>query len=90
MPERTVVVGSKVGLHARPAALFVRAASTQPVPVTIAKPGGEPVPANSILSVLTLDAKGGQEVVLSAEGEGADAALDALAELLASDLDDGS
>jgi len=45
------------------------------------------VPANSILSVLTLDAKGGEEVVLSAEGEGADAALDALAELVASDLD---
>jgi phosphocarrier protein HPr len=87
MPERTVVVGSKVGLHARPAALFVKAAAAQAIAVTIAKPGGEPVPANSILSVLTLDAKGGDEVVLSAEGEGADAALDALAELVASDLD---
>jgi phosphocarrier protein HPr len=87
MPERTVIVGSKVGLHARPAALFVKAAAAQPVGVTIAKPGGAPVPANSILSLLTLDAKGGQEVVLSAEGEGADAALDALAELLARDLD---
>ena len=87
MPERTVVVGSKVGLHARPAALFVKAASAQPVTVNIAKPGGDPVPANSILSVLTLDARGGQEVVLSADGEGADAALDALAALLASELD---
>jgi phosphocarrier protein HPr len=48
---------------------------------------GRPVPANSMLSVLTLDAKGGQAVVLSAEGEGADDALDALAELLASDPD---
>jgi phosphocarrier protein HPr len=87
MPERTVVIGSKVGLHARPAALFVKAASAQPVRVSIAKPGGKPVPANSMLSVLTLDAKGGQAVVLSAEGEGADDALDALAELLTSDLD---
>jgi phosphocarrier protein len=66
MPQRTVVVGSKVGLHARPAALFVKAAAAQPVAVTIAKPGGGPVPANSILSVLTLDAKGGEEVVLNA------------------------
>jgi phosphocarrier protein HPr len=87
MPERTVVVGSKVGLHARPAALFVKAAASQTVAVTIAKPGGLPVPARSILSVLTLDAKGGQEVVLSAEGDGADAALDALAEMLAGELD---
>jgi phosphocarrier protein len=88
MPERTVVVASKVGLHARPAAVFVKAAAAQPLAVTIAKPGGDPVPANSILSVLTLDAKGGQEVVLSAEGEGADDALDALVELLGRDLDD--
>jgi len=87
MPERTVVVGSKVGLHARPAALFVRAASAQPVPVTITKPGRDPVDARSILSVLALDARGGDEVVLAAEGDGADAALDALAELISRDLD---
>jgi phosphocarrier protein HPr len=88
MPQRTVVVGPKLGLHARPAALFVMAASAaQPIAVTIGRPGEVPVPANSILSVLALDAKGGQTVVLSAEGEGADAALDALAELVARDPD---
>ena len=37
MSERIVTVGSKVGLHARPAALFVKAASAQPVAVRIAK-----------------------------------------------------
>jgi phosphocarrier protein len=87
MPERTVVVGSKVGLHARPAALFVRAASRQPVPVTIGKPGGTPVDARSILAVLALDARGGDEVVLCAEGDGADAALTELADLISRDLD---
>lgn len=87
MPQRTVVIGSSVGLHARPASLFVQAAAAQPVPVTIGKPGGDPVPANSILSVLALDARGGEEVVLSAEGEGADEALAALVDLLARDLD---
>jgi phosphocarrier protein HPr len=87
MPERRVVVGSKVGLHARPAAMFVQAAAKQPVKVTIAKSGGDPVDARSILSVLALDARGGEEVVLAAEGDGADEALDELAALVARDLD---
>jgi phosphocarrier protein HPr len=86
MPERRVVVGSKVGLHARPAAMFVQAAK-QPVKVTIAKAGGDPVDARSILSVLALDARGGDEVVLAADGDGADQALDELAALVARDLD---
>ena len=87
MPERRVVIGSKVGLHARPAAMFVQAAAKQPVKVTIAKTGGDPVDARSILSVLALDARGGDEVVLVAEGDGADQALDELAALVARDLD---
>jgi phosphocarrier protein len=87
MSERVVTIGSKVGLHARPAALFVKAASAQPVAVKIAKVGGSPVDARSILSVLALDARGGDEVVLSAEGDGADAVLDELASLVGRDLD---
>jgi phosphocarrier protein HPr len=88
MGERRVVIGSKVGLHARPAALFVQAAAKQPVKVTIAKAaGGDPVDARSILSVLALDARGGDEIVLTAEGEGAEQALDELAALVARDLD---
>jgi phosphocarrier protein len=87
MAERRVVVGSTVGLHARPAALFVQAASRQPVPVWIAKPGQDRADARSILSVLALDARGGDEVVLSAEGEGADVVLDELAELVTQNLD---
>jgi len=88
MPERTAIVGSSVGLHARPAAVFVQAAAAQALPlIGIAKPGGEPVDARSILSVLSLEVHGGDTVVLTAEGEGADAALDELAALLAADLD---
>jgi phosphocarrier protein HPr len=87
MPERSVRVGSSVGLHARPAALFTQAAAKAPVPVTIAKAGGAPVDARSILLVLTLGVGHGDEVVLRAEGDGADEALDQLAELLATDLD---
>ena len=84
---RRVVVGSKVGLHARPAALFVQAASKLPVRVTVAKEGGDAVDARSILAVLGLDVRGGQEIVLTAEGDGAEQALDELAALAAKDLD---
>lgn len=87
MSTRTVTIASSVGLHARPAALFVKAAGEAGVPVTIAKSGGTPVPANSMIAIMALGAKHGDEVVLTAEGEGADEALDLLADLLATDLD---
>lgn len=87
MAKRRVVVGSRVGLHARPAALFVQAASKLPVKVTVAKEGGDPVDARSILSVLGLDVRGGQEIVLSAEGAGAEQALEELAAVAATDHD---
>jgi phosphocarrier protein HPr len=90
MPSRTVIVGSASGLHARPAALFVAAAGAQPVPVTIRTGDKKPVPARSMLSVLSLGATFGTEVTIEAEGDGADAALDELAALLARDLDDDS
>ncbi len=78
MPEREVTVGPGVGLHARPAALFVRAANKAPADVRIGKPGGEPVNAKSILAVLGLDVRGGEHVVISAEGDGAESTLDEL------------
>lgn len=89
MPERTVTIASRVGLHARPAAIFVKAASEQPVKVQIKKVGADaaPVDAASILGIMTLGAEFGDEVLLTAEGDGADAALESLAALLATDLD---
>ncbi|WP_433790953.1 HPr family phosphocarrier protein [Actinoplanes sp. CA-252034] len=87
MPTRTVTVGSSSGLHARPAKIFVEAAAKAPVKVTIRSGDRKPVPAKSMLSVLALGARQGTEVILEAEGEGADEALDTLAELLAKDLD---
>ncbi|MGP9682977.1 MULTISPECIES: HPr family phosphocarrier protein [unclassified Brachybacterium] len=88
MPERIVKIASTSGLHARPAAIFSQAASEQPVAVTIEKPGAEPVRASSILMLLTLNVDHGDEVILRAEGDGADAALDALAALLGKNLDE--
>ncbi|NMM86099.1 HPr family phosphocarrier protein [Rhodococcus sp. SRB_17] len=88
MATVTAIIGSTVGLHARPAAKFTRAAATGPVDVTIALGDGEPVDAASMLAVMTLGAQFGAEVTLRAEGEGAEDALRSLAELLATDLDE--
>ena len=83
MAERHVTVAGADGLHARPAALFVKAAAATGVAVTIRKTGSEGhADARSILAVLALDVRHGDEVVLQADGDGADAALDKLAALL--------
>ncbi|CAN5171947.1 HPr family phosphocarrier protein [soil metagenome] len=87
MAERTVTVASSVGLHARPASLFAQAAAKAGVPVQLTSAAGKSVNAASILGVLSLGIGHGDEVTLSAEGDGADAALDTLAELLGTDLD---
>lgn len=87
MASRTVVIASSVGLHARPAALFVEAATNSGLDVEIARPGEDPVDATSILGVMALGAKYGEEVVLTADGEGSDATLDELVALLSRDLD---
>ncbi len=87
MATRQVSIASSVGLHARPASLFVQAATATGLPVTIAKEGGNPVDARSILMVMALGAKNGEVVTLVAEGDGADEALDSLVALLSRDLD---
>lgn len=82
MAEVTVVLPPGVGLHARPAALFVQAASGAPNSVTVGRPGEDPVDAKSILAVMGLGAKPGEEIVLVAEGDGADELLASLKEML--------
>ncbi|WP_457100979.1 HPr family phosphocarrier protein [Microbacterium sp. P5_E9] len=84
---RTVRIGSAHGLHARPAKLFAQAAKDAGIPITVAKASGTPVNAASILGVISLGAEKGDYVVLSADGEGAEAALDTLADLLSTDHD---
>ncbi|GAA1257230.1 HPr family phosphocarrier protein [Oryzihumus leptocrescens] len=87
MAQRTVTIASSVGLHARPAALFVQAATATGLPVQIGRDGEDAVDARSILGVMALGARHGESVVLTADGDGADAALDGLVELLSRDLD---
>ena len=87
MAERIVTVAARVGLHARPAAVFVKAAAAAPVPVTIRKAGKDPVSARSILAVIALDVRCGDAVTIEAEGAGADQVLENLAALLSADFE---
>jgi phosphocarrier protein HPr len=86
--SRRAVVGSRVGLHARPAKLVAQAAAKLPVVVTIAKDGGAPVDARSLLSLMALGAKQGDEVTLEADGDGAAEAVEEIAALVEQDLDE--
>jgi phosphocarrier protein len=84
MPSQTVTVGSRVGLHARPAALIAEAVGKAGVPVTLATPGGVPIDAGSPLMIMTLGAKQGTEVVVTTEDPDV---LDRIAGMVAQDLD---
>ena len=87
MTERTVVIGSLLGLHARPAALFVKAVNETGLPVTVSREGHRPVDARSVLAVMSIGAAHGQRVTLICDEEGSEAALDNLVEMLAKELD---
>lgn len=82
--ERTVTVVPEDGLHARPAATFVETASNFDAEVTVKAVDGSrpPVAADSILGVTGLGVRGGDDVVLTAEGPEAETALDALENIL--------
>lgn len=86
MITRTATIGSSVGLHARPASLFTQAAAEYDYDIVISF-DDEEADAASILEVMTLGAKHGDEVTLSCEDDAAAEALDKLAAMLERDLD---
>jgi len=81
MPEVKLTIRNKVGLHARPAVLFVQAAQGFQSDVRVIKDGKEGN-AKSFKSVLALAVNQNDEVVVRAEGADADAALAALTRLV--------
>ncbi|MDI2032930.1 HPr family phosphocarrier protein [Paenarthrobacter nitroguajacolicus] len=64
MPQQKALVAAEIGLHARAAAVFVRAVTETGLPVTIRKSGGQRVDARSLLEVMTEDFGHGCEVLL--------------------------
>ena len=61
-------IRDELGIHARPAGLFVKEASAFPCKITIAKDGKE-VDAKRILGVMGLGVKCGQEITVTVDGE---------------------
>ena len=86
MISRSVVVASSVGLHARPAAVLADAVDESGVDIVISF-DGEEADAASLLEIMTLGVKHGDEVTLSTEDDNAGAVLDSLVELLSRALD---
>jgi phosphocarrier protein HPr len=82
MPEREVKIINKLGIHARPAAEIVKTAGKFKSSITIVREDLE-VNAKSIMGVMMLAAEFGSTVALRATGDDADAALDALATVIA-------
>lgn len=88
MIEKTVVVTNRLGIHARPATVFVQAAATFQADIFLSKGDVSRVNGKSIMGVMMLAAEQGAEVLVEAEGTDAEQAVDALAELLANDFED--
>lgn len=82
MAEREVKIVNKLGIHARPAAEIVKTAGKFKSGITIVRDDLE-VNAKSIMGVMMLAAEFGAVIVVRAVGDDAEAALDALAQVIA-------
>jgi phosphocarrier protein len=82
---RDITIVNALGLHARPAMQFVDLANSFASQVTVRKGGPDPyeVDGKSVMQMITLEAVQGTPLTLFAEGDDAQAAVDALAKLVA-------
>ena len=80
--SRSIEITNKRGLHARASAKFVTLASTHSVEVTVEKDGSA-VTATSIMGLMMLGAAKGDTITISAAGDGAHDAVEALTALVA-------
>lgn len=88
MPEITLTIDHQVGLHARPASLFVQVAKAYDCDIRVTYDGRE-ANAKSILTVLALGAGQGAVLTVRAEGPDAEAALAALRALVEGNFGEG-
>lgn len=85
--ENTIVITNKVGLHARPATLFVQKAASFQSRIQVSY-GEKSANAKSIVGVLKLGASMGATLAIRAEGEDAAEAISALLELVERKFDE--
>ena len=81
MPSTELRITDEVGLHARPAARFVKAAAGFACSVRVTH-GDRTADAKSLLEILQLEAGNGAQIVIEATGEDEDEALRVLADML--------
>ncbi len=79
--ERTLIVQNEDGMHARPAGLFVKTANQFKSTIEV-RAKGVVKNGKSIMSLMTLGAEKGAELTISAQGEDAEQALEALSKLV--------
>ena len=84
MVEKETTIGPQEGLHARPAAQFVKTAKGFSSEIMIVK-GDKEANAKSSMKIMILGAKKGDEIVIRAEGNDAEEAVEALVELISQD-----
>ena len=84
MKERTVVIGHRLGLHARAAAQLVQLSTKFRANIVLIRDGDQPVEADarSILSILLLAAGCGSTLNVRTEGDDEDEALNKVCEYL--------
>lgn len=87
MVQQTVAVKNPTGLHARPAALLIQAASRFKADIRLAK-GEKEVDARSMMGILTLTARPGDVITVKASGDDAAQAVATLTTLVQSPLDE--
>ena len=83
---KQLTVNNKLGLHARPAALFVQIANKFEADITVKK-DNETVNGKSIMGILMLAAEQGSQIEIRADGEDAQNAVDELEKLLLGQMD---
>jgi phosphocarrier protein len=83
--ERTFVIGNKLGLHARPAAVFVQTANRFGASVEVQKEDLK-IDGKSIMGIMTLAAEKGSSITVRVTGQDAEVAMEALATLIASNF----
>lgn len=81
MVKKEFTILNKLGIHARPAAQFVKTANRYEANVFVEK-DGEEVDGKSIMGLMMLAAGHGSIIIVTAEGEDADAAMEALGDLI--------
>ena len=85
--QKTFVIKNKLGLHARPAALFVQTSNKFKSRVTVTK-NGEEVNGKSIMGLMMLAAEEGSKIIVKVEGEDAKELLARLEELIIKKFDE--